>query len=106
MTVLFFCCQSFQCEEVCHSEIYFGGIVKDRETREPLTGIEVYVKENGEKGCTDETGKFGFIENNDSNTYRLYFRDIREEKIYADWDTLVFSRHEKILVEVLLRKKR
>ena len=80
--------------------------MKDGETGQPVAGIEVYVKDNGGKVRTDETGKFGFIEENDSNTYRLYFRDIREEKIYADKDTLVSSRHKKILVEVLLRKKR
>lgn len=103
-TVLFFFCQSFWCGEVFNPDIYLGGVVKDKETKQPLSDIEIWVNRNENPVITDEAGKFGFKEEIDSEKFKLHFRDTRKEPVYADWDTLVSTNQEKFLVDIYLQK--
>lgn len=104
--ILLLICQGFQCGDQKKNEIYIGGIVRDFLSREPVSGIEVRLEEGMQTVKTDEAGKFGFKDMAQDN-YRLLFRDKRgdEKRLYVGLDTLVKPHNDKILVDILLRKK-
>lgn len=105
--ILLLVCQGFQCQQSkSPPEIYIGGIVRDHETREPVCGIEVCIDKGGQLVKTNEVGKFGFKEVA-REKYLLQLRDKRgnvKEK-YINIDTILKSKDEKVLADILLRRK-
>lgn len=102
--IMFLICQGFECEDDTCSAYYIGGIVRDAVTRQPVSNVAIGLANREELVRTDTNGKFGLLDETMRNQYTLYFRDCSDVPAYACFDTLVYPKNGKVLIEIFLRK--
>lgn len=83
-------------------DVYIEGVVKCKDTRQPMAGVKVVVRDSFQYTVTNEQGEYGLYVTADT-AYRVSF-EVDGEAGIRQRDTVVRSREEKIVLNMFLEQ--